>query len=369
MLQPYTSDPVVRLRSDRSVRIARVTADVLDRRALNRATLARQFLLERTDRAGGRGDRRRSSGCRRSCRRTRSSGCGHVSPGSTRPWSTPGSSSAGSCASSSCAAPSTCSPPTTALLLRPLMQPVLDAELARHRDVAPHLRDVDLRPVLRFAARLLAEAAARRQAPACGARRALSPTRLVRPFYACRNLLGLVQVPPRGLWGQLRPGRVDDGAGVARPAARHRRRRSTTSCCATSAPSVRRHPPTRRRGRGSPASARCSTGSDRSSARSATSGGGSLFDLPDAPRPRPDTPAPARFLPEYENLLLSHADRSRFHADDTPTPWDLPPAPFRGTASWDGFVVATWTIEPLTDGDPCWSSAPPARCPPRPRTS
>src|SRR5262245_54496138 len=43
------------------------------------------------------------------------------------------------------------------LLLRPLMQPVLDAELARHPEFAPALRGVDLEPVLAFARGLFAE--------------------------------------------------------------------------------------------------------------------------------------------------------------------------------------------------------------------
>ncbi|MFJ8978317.1 winged helix DNA-binding domain-containing protein [Streptomyces sp. NPDC102282] len=73
-----------------------------------------------------------------------------------------------------------------------------------------------------------------------------------------------------------------------------------------------------------------------------------LFDLPDAPRPDPETPAPPRFLPEFDNILLGHADRTRV----------IPPAykgrngvgnQAYGTVLADGFLAALWRLDETSD--------------------
>ena len=77
----------------------------------------------------------------------------------------------------------------------------------------------------------------------------------------------------------------------------------------------------------------------------AISVGVELFDLPDAPRPDPDTPAPARFLPEYDNLLFSYADRTRIN----PANHTIPLFPGNGAALGyyllDGFWSGLWRTD------------------------
>jgi hypothetical protein len=71
--------------------------------------------------------------------------------------------------------------------------------------------------------------------------------------------------------------------------------------------------------------------------------GRELFDLPEAPRPSEATPAPVRFLPDYDNVIVGYADRSRI----------LPPVAAKGL--WranglrpafmvDGMVRGSWKL-------------------------
>ena len=73
--------------------------------------------------------------------------------------------------------------------------------------------------------------------------------------------------------------------------------------------------------------------------------GRELFDVPDAPRPDPETPAPVRFLGEYDNVLLGHADRRRIIPEDFPWAAMLAPGRFVNNLLVDGVLRATWWIE------------------------
>jgi hypothetical protein len=72
--------------------------------------------------------------------------------------------------------------------------------------------------------------------------------------------------------------------------------------------------------------------------------GRELFDLPEAPRPDPDVPAPVRFLPDYDNVLISYADWTRIvSAEDRARVLSVNGI-VRGTVLVDGFVRGMWKI-------------------------
>jgi hypothetical protein len=226
------------------------------------------------------------------------------------------------------------------LLLRPLMQPVLEGELARYRD----LRGVDIGAVLAFARKRLEER------PLNGTElRALLAERFpdndaADLAYACRNLLALVQVPPRGLWG--RSGQV-----------------RTTTVESWLGRSVAVEPSLeevvlRYFGAFGPASvADVATWSRLTGLREVVErlrpklrlfryeSGRELWDLPEGPQPDPDTPAPTRFLPEYDNVLLSHADRSRFVTAEQRARLSRVDGRVHGTVLHDGFVFGVWQLD------------------------
>jgi hypothetical protein len=230
------------------------------------------------------------------------------------------------------------------LLLRPLVQPVLSAELARHREFAPRLRGVDLEPVLAFARSLFAD-----RPRTGGELRAAFAERFPEHdaaalAYACRCLLALVQVPPRGLWGRTaQVSSTTAEAWLGRPLAAD----------ASIDDMVVRY----LRAFGPAAVADVATWSRLTGLREVVERlrpqlrtfrderGRELFDLPDAPRPDPDTPAPPRFLPEYDNVLLSHADRSRFHLAGEPPRASGVAGPVHGTVLSDGFLCGSWRVE------------------------
>jgi hypothetical protein len=71
-----------------------------------------------------------------------------------------------------------------------------------------------------------------------------------------------------------------------------------------------------------------------------TENGGELYDLEDGLFPDPETPAPVRFLPEYDNAILGFSDRSRVVApDERERPY------WKGAVLVDGFGAGTWRFK------------------------
>jgi hypothetical protein len=72
--------------------------------------------------------------------------------------------------------------------------------------------------------------------------------------------------------------------------------------------------------------------------------GEELFDLLEAPRPDADPPAPPRFLGEFDNMLLSYADRARIMDETHRKRVFTTNGIIRATFLLDGFVAGTWKL-------------------------
>jgi hypothetical protein len=226
-----------------------------------------------------------------------------------------------------------------ALQLRPLMQPVLDRQIrgtAFWRAVAG--MDID---ALTVAGREALE-----QQPLTNAQLG----RVLQQYWpdrdsgsmgnVIRNLVPLVQVPPRGLWrksGAATVMTLEAWVGkppAARPSASKMVLRYLTAFGPASVRDMQAWCGLTRLG----------DVTERLRPELVTfrdERGVELFDLPEAPRPAEDVPASVRFLPYYDNALLAHADRTRIVEDSLRAREVVFTV---GCVLIDGFVGALWKL-------------------------
>ncbi len=73
--------------------------------------------------------------------------------------------------------------------------------------------------------------------------------------------------------------------------------------------------------------------------------GRELYDVPRAPLPDPETPAPVRFLPKWDNVLLAFADRTRVLPEQYRKTVIRQNGDVAQTFLVDGFVAGMWRVD------------------------
>jgi hypothetical protein len=229
------------------------------------------------------------------------------------------------------------------LKLRPLVQPIIGRSLYTGNAGRAAVREIDAAELV-AAGRALLEKRPLTAGELGGLLRGRwpdqDPAALAR---AIRNLVPLVQVPPRGVWGEGGP-------------AAHTTVEAWLGRGMDPDPSPEEMV-MRYLGAFGPASVKdAQTWSGLSRLREVfgrlrsrlrtfrDQDGTELFDLPDAPRPTPDVPAPVRFVAAFDNLILSHADRSRVIAAEHRRAIASRNGMVPATFLVDGFVRGTWKV-------------------------
>jgi hypothetical protein len=230
--------------------------------------------------------------------------------------------------------------------IRPLVQPCMDREIYQNQTYGRHRLDgLDMEAVLKAGHALMATG----PQTAVQLREALGPQWPDREppalAHAVRCLLPTIQVPPRGVWGKggnpamstadLWLGSpLDPSPSIDAMVLRYLNAFGPASVADVQAWSgltklvevVDRLRPQLR------------TYTDLESGRE-------LFDVLGNELPDPDVPAPIRFLPEYDNLLLSHADRNRMIDDAQRSRLLVRETLTRGAVLYDGRVCAMWKVQ------------------------
>lgn len=229
------------------------------------------------------------------------------------------------------------------LALRPVLQPVMERGFRTGSPFGRRLAGMDIAVVL-AAGRALLEEQPRTVDDLGKVLHARWPDRDQTSLaYAVRYLLPLVQIPPRGIWGEGGlPILATSEAWLGRPL--------------ESSPSpdkmVLRYlaafgPATINDIQAWSGLTRLREVTDRLGRRLRTfrdENGKELLDVRGAPLPDPDTPAPPRFLPEFDNVLLGHADRTRIIAEEHRKLVFLTATRMMGTVLLDGWVGGRWKI-------------------------
>ncbi|MEV0534500.1 winged helix DNA-binding domain-containing protein [Kitasatospora sp. NPDC050463] len=234
------------------------------------------------------------------------------------------------------------------LMLRPLLQPVLDQGL--RTTFGKRLAGVDLTALAAEARTLLEERPLTFQrlgALLAETRPGRDPAALAQ---AARCLLPLVQVPPRGVWGR-------SGA-AAHTTAESWLGRPLDRAASLDGLALRYLAAF---GPATVADLQKWSGLSRLGAvlgRLAPElvtfrdeHGRLLYDLPQAPRPDPAVPAPVRLLAPFDNLLLSHADRTRVLPEEYRPRVMTQNGIVLGTLLVDGLVAGSWQLTGSRAGD------------------
>jgi hypothetical protein len=329
-----------------------VSPERIDQRALGRATLARQHLLERTDGQGGRGVVAMVRHL--------------VGLQAQAPWSpylallarlddVVPDDVGGLIERRSLVRTPTLrgtihlSTPADAAAIRPHLQPLFDRQLTSQKKRREQLAGVDIDAVAEAGAAVMAS-------------EALTPTelgeRLAERFegvapealaMVVRNRVHTVQVPPRAVWGKQGPPRltsleawVAGGPVPEEPPQPMPLDELVRRHLAAYGPSTVKDVQT---WSGLTRLAEVVADLGTELVRFTGEDGAELLDLPDAPRPSADVDAPPRLLPDFDEVLLAHADRRRIvpsaHRVRIASRNGMPPA----TVLIDGRVAGTWRQE------------------------